>query len=505
MADILVIDDESHFRYALKRTLELGGHQVRAAADGEKGVAEYRHGADPASCPISATIPATHATRTSQSLFKWARGSSFHLMRQQVYAGCGGTMTRLVVVVIYGTSLLVAANAQESDDDVSPLIAQLGAKDPRVRRRAAKELGRRGSEQAIRALGQALGDDTASVRHEAAIALTRLAPDSPKVINVLIESLKNEDWYVRWQACLALRSTGPPAKAAVSVLLQLACDSDQGVCRESTLALAAIAPGDAKVVATLVGLLDAKPPVDLRAVLFALEASGPQARAAMPWLIRELKGGRAALRESVMRVLRAARPVSVSDLSELLGAPVPAVQVFAARELGLQKGKAKAAIPALVPLLIDPHDLVQRSARDALAKIEANSVALLVSVGESTHGTVSMPGGKVVEQRTERIVYVNLRRHLQCKQLLALLRDRAVGDKILAALARLPLGYMTDHELSSQLEDGSEVKRECAALLLGWLAHDNHEARRRLRAAAGDASRKVRRAIKEALRRLDED
>ncbi len=42
MADILVIDDEPHFRSALKRTLELEGHQVRTAADGEEGVVVYR-------------------------------------------------------------------------------------------------------------------------------------------------------------------------------------------------------------------------------------------------------------------------------------------------------------------------------------------------------------------------------------------------------------------------------------------------------------------------------
>jgi CheY-like chemotaxis protein len=43
MANILVIDDEPHFRSALKRTLEFEGHRVRTAADGEEGVLAYRH------------------------------------------------------------------------------------------------------------------------------------------------------------------------------------------------------------------------------------------------------------------------------------------------------------------------------------------------------------------------------------------------------------------------------------------------------------------------------
>ncbi|MHC4550743.1 MAG: response regulator [Planctomycetota bacterium] len=42
MADILVIDDEPHYRAALKRALRLEGHQVREAADGEEGVMMYR-------------------------------------------------------------------------------------------------------------------------------------------------------------------------------------------------------------------------------------------------------------------------------------------------------------------------------------------------------------------------------------------------------------------------------------------------------------------------------
>jgi CheY-like chemotaxis protein len=42
MADILVIDDEPHYRSALKRALGLEGHQVREAADGEEGVMMYR-------------------------------------------------------------------------------------------------------------------------------------------------------------------------------------------------------------------------------------------------------------------------------------------------------------------------------------------------------------------------------------------------------------------------------------------------------------------------------
>ena len=43
MAEILVIDDDPGYRSALKRFLQLEGHQVRTAQDGQEGVMIYRH------------------------------------------------------------------------------------------------------------------------------------------------------------------------------------------------------------------------------------------------------------------------------------------------------------------------------------------------------------------------------------------------------------------------------------------------------------------------------
>jgi DNA-binding response OmpR family regulator len=42
MSDILIIDDDAAVRITLQRVLQAAGFRVRAAADGEEGVAEFR-------------------------------------------------------------------------------------------------------------------------------------------------------------------------------------------------------------------------------------------------------------------------------------------------------------------------------------------------------------------------------------------------------------------------------------------------------------------------------
>lgn len=42
MADILIIDDDDALRGAMRKILERGGHEVREASDGLKGVARIR-------------------------------------------------------------------------------------------------------------------------------------------------------------------------------------------------------------------------------------------------------------------------------------------------------------------------------------------------------------------------------------------------------------------------------------------------------------------------------
>jgi len=44
MAHILLIDDDSTVRYALKQVLERAGHRVDEAADGQIGIARYTQG-----------------------------------------------------------------------------------------------------------------------------------------------------------------------------------------------------------------------------------------------------------------------------------------------------------------------------------------------------------------------------------------------------------------------------------------------------------------------------
>ena len=376
-------------------------------------------------------------------------------------------MSRLVVVAVCG-GLLVVASAQEPVDPVVALIAQLEGRDPKGRRLAAKDLGRRGGEQAIRALRQALGDDSESVRHEAAIALARLAPDEPKTVEVLIESLRNEDWYARWQACLALRSLGPRAEDAVPTLIRVLCHAKLDNCREATLALSAIAPKKREVVDALLRALESRHAVDRQAVAYALGRAGGAAGHAIPWLAREVHLDEHGFGEAAHRLLG---PITHphTEYFLLLFDPVEGRRV---RAVGWIAGadrehyrypRLELAVPVLVVALKDESWRVRRCVLEALGKIgkHANAKAAIPDIvrntvsAETSVRNAARPALEVIAPSLARVIDVHAgeqkegvwvarlsfpaapSRDKGAHALLALLVDPAVGDATLAALGRI--------------------------------------------------------------------
>jgi len=373
-------------------------------------------------------------------------------------------VSRLVVAAVCG-GLLVVASAQEPADPVAGLVAQLAARDPKVRTRAAKDLGKHGGEQAVRALSQALDDEAEPVRHEAAIALARLAPDEPKTVGVLIASLQNEDWYARWQACLALRFLGPRAKEAVRDLIRVLCDAKLDNCREATLALCAIAPEKPEVVDAMVRALDAPHAVDRQAVLFALRQAGRVGHA-VPWLAREVHSNEHGCGKAAQRLLErvaadhaeyflmlfhpeedrriGAAGWFAGSAKHLYGWKEVAVAAFveAVKDESWQVrrsvlealgkiGKyahAKAAIPDIVGSMVSAHESERDAAREALEAIAPN-LARVIDV----HPDKDKEGVWVAQL----YVRVSPPGDEGAPALLTLLMDPAVGDATLAALARI--------------------------------------------------------------------
>jgi len=375
-------------------------------------------------------------------------------------------VSRLVVVAVCG-GLLVVAGAQEPADPVAALIAQLEGRDSKGRRCAAKELGRRGGEQAIRALRQALDDDAEPVRHEAAVALARLAPDNPKAVAILIESLLNEDWYARWQACLALRSLGPRADDAVPTLIRVLCDPKLDHCREATLALTAIAPKKREVVDAFLRVLESRHAVDRQAVVYALGRGGAAGHA-IPWLAREVHGNAHGFGATAQRHLeRIAR--DHADYFLMLFDPEEGRRV---RAVGWIAGTARdhyryprleLAVPALVAALKDESWRVRRRVLEALGRIgtHANATAAIPDIVRSTVSAekserdAARSALEAIAPSLARVIGVHADekkggawvarlffwaappRDRGAHALLARLVDPAVGDATLAALAQI--------------------------------------------------------------------
>jgi HEAT repeat protein len=370
-------------------------------------------------------------------------------------------VSRLTVFAVAG--LLRVASAQEPADPVAGLVAQLESRDPKVRVQAARSLGKRGGEQAIRALGKALDDEAAPVRHEAAIALARLAPDESKSVGVLAESLRSGDWYVRWQACLALRLFGPRAEGAVPDLIRVLGDAKLDNGREATLALGAIAPRDPAVVSAMVKALDAQPAVDRRAVVLALHKAG-QVGHAIPWLAREAHGNEHGRGDEARRLLERVVP-DHAEFYLLLFDPDEERRV---RGAGWFSGSAKhlyewkeMVVPSFVEALKDESSQVRSRILEALDKLGeyANvkaAIPYVLSSAVSKEDRERQAAGQVLEtiapslacvievhaaENKENVWVATLHPSVLppggASKLLALLTDPAVGDATLAELARI--------------------------------------------------------------------
>jgi HEAT repeat protein len=155
---------------------------------------------------------------------------------------------RRVLVTLRGKRL---RESGDLDDELPELVASLNAKDPEVRKEAARllswvgpegrsavpalvealkddepgvrcaaasALGAIGGKDAVAALAQALRDRDNHVQFSAGLALQRLSKEAQPAVPALIEALKDEDETIRWGAVHLLFLIGPSAKEAVPAL-----------------------------------------------------------------------------------------------------------------------------------------------------------------------------------------------------------------------------------------------------------------------------------------------
>ena len=161
-------------------------------------------------------------------------------------AGC------LCAALLLGTGSALRA-------DVDNLIKNLKAKDPDVRRTAARELGQQGagSKSAVAALARALKDEDPFVRRFAALALGELGPEAKEAVPALSTALKDRNKRVADAAATALGKTGV---SGVQPLLDIAKDDkrDAAVRARAIESLGKIGPDAKDAVPALMEVLAGK-------------------------------------------------------------------------------------------------------------------------------------------------------------------------------------------------------------------------------------------------------
>jgi predicted Zn finger-like uncharacterized protein len=327
-------------------------------------------------------------------------------------------------VRVSAAEALWALKAKPADELLETFIAGLKDFDPYVRYLAARGLTamRREARDAAPALEVALSDEDATVRWRAAGALWGIGPPAkaqvPRLITtmkedkdartrltaayavweisrqkdgvpVLSAALKHQELTIRQTAVLFLKQMCNDAKNerlpfadkpgkialadAVPALIAALEDKDAEVRGSAAVTLGIIGPDARAAVPGLTQALKTGDPEFKAEAAFALGHIGPAAKAAAPALADALKDRDATVRRFAAEALYQVDPQRVAEVVDtLIGVLADRSannRVYAAKDLGGMREKARPAVPALNDALKDSHKAVRIAAAGALAKI----------------------------------------------------------------------------------------------------------------------------------------
>ena len=262
------------------------------------------------------------------------------------------------------------------------------------------------AELAVATLRRALGDATAAVRTQAAVALGRIGPDAAAAVSDLIPLLQDADETVRCRAAEALGSMPAQAAAILPPLSALLHDGSAAVKAAAARGLGALRKEAASATPTLIALLQdsadevraaaaeavaqigrltdaatdslveglTDPDNVVRAqTAEALGVIGAAAQDAAPALVEVVRNGDDRVRAKAVRALgmigEAAAEVAVPSLVRALRGQDSWVSALAAEALGQMGDSADEAVPALARSLQHRNPLVRANAAEALANL----------------------------------------------------------------------------------------------------------------------------------------
>jgi HEAT repeat protein len=409
---------------------------------------------------------------------------------------------------------LHAANAigdigQVDEEAVGDLTNALKDKDENVRRESAEALGKIGpaAASASPALVELLGDDAGSVAVHAAWSLGRIGPAA---VLHLIAALKTPEKHL---AIMVLGDIGPAAKAAAAPLAELLSekDLDRDLGREIMLALAHMGPDARPAIPALMKILKHEEHPLRPGAAWALARIG--AKQANEELIKALPKQDDPRMQIVapiaLMVLNPDTDVylqfALPRLRELLNHEALPIRREAAMVLAELGPKAAPAVPELTQGLQDPDPEIRKQFLTALAAIGPDSAEALPSIMQAladqdptVRSTAVYAIGRIGKDAQQAIPFLekNLREHdefLRFASAWALMHVSAQPTTI-AAQCLEPL----IHGLKLPNPRG----REEAAQALGMMGSAARSAVPALEAIANDPDENVKKSVAAALRAI---
>lgn len=270
---------------------------------------------------------------------------------------------------------------------VPALVTALASADVDLRWRAARALGASGSMKSAEGLIKAATDPEAIVRAQAIFALGRLPAANPEMLKVIVDGLADKDVSVRRASVRALRGLETDRKEILPLVLRLLEDTDPAMVMP---ALHTIAEGGADVVPALVKALDH---AEARYwACLVLAEIGPEAKAAVPGLMKTLGDERPEVRLQAVIALGQIGPASkpaVANLVKALDDEFPSVRSAAVYALG-KIGDAS-AVEAIAKAEQSDDPFMQALATWALAELQPTDKKRL---SEAVTLLVGMLGGE---------------------------------------------------------------------------------------------------------------